>query len=179
MKYIFSPYVSLISTKNRVPVQIEPANFAQIDTVHADPKWQSDWASDYLSDPSIDKYSVTTESGELIALGAYQIQDRKTHVILVYAESAPHSNPTMHPRDDRKYFGIGQLLIAFGIKYSIDNGCRGVVVFDAKTDELAAHYERDYHAIRIPSLGEGLKRYMLADEFAWEMLSKYLEEAPK
>ncbi len=91
------------------------------------------------------------EDWELIALGAYQVQDRK-------------------------YYGIGQLLIAFGIKYSIDKGCLGVVAFEAKIDDLARHYERDFHAIRIPSLGEGVKRYMLADELAWEMLSNYLEE---
>lgn len=176
MTYGFFPFVSLTSTKDQIPVQIERATPAQLDTVHTDPKWQTDWSSEYLADPTIDKFAVTTEDGEMIALGAYQVQDRKTHVIIVYAESAPHSNPTMHLYEDRKYHGIGQLLIAFGIKYSIDNGCLGVVVFEAKTDELARHYERDFHAIRIPSLGEGLKRYMLADELAWKMLSNYLKE---
>ena len=151
MTYGFFPYVSLTTTKEQIPVQIEPAAPAQLDTVHTDPKWQTDWSSEYLADPTIDKFAVTTEDGEMIALGAYQVQDRK-------------------------YYGIGQLLIAFGIKYSIDNGCLGVVVFEAKTDELASHYERDFHAIRIPSLGEGLKRYMLADELAWKMLSNYLKE---
>lgn len=159
-------YGSLTSTKDQIPVQIELATRTQLDTVHADPKWQTDWSSEHLADPTIDKYAVTTEDGELIALGAYQVQDRKTHVIIVYAESALHSNPTMHSHEDRKYFGIGQLLIAFGIKYSIDKGCLGVVVFEAKTDDLARHYERDFHAIRIPSLGEGVKRYTLCKRYA-------------
>lgn len=49
----------------------------------------------------------------------------------LYAESAPHSNPVLTEKSERKYSGIGAALIAFGIKYSIDNGCRGDVVFDA------------------------------------------------
>jgi hypothetical protein len=83
----------------------------------------------------------------------------------------------MRPRKERKYFGIGELLIAYGIKYSIDHGCRGDVVFEAKTDELARHYETDFHAKRIPSLNAGLKRFMLADEEAWHLFSKFLKEA--
>ena len=83
----------------------------------------------------------------------------------------------MNPKGNRKYYGIGELLIANGIKYSIDHGCRGDVVFDAKTDELAQHYESDFHARRIPSLESGgPKRYMLADEDAWRLFSKYLKE---
>ena len=67
--------------------------------------------------------------------------------------------------------------IAYGIKYSIDRGCRGDVVFDAKTDELARRYEADFHARRIPSLESGgPKRYMLADEDAWQLFSKFLKE---
>ena len=85
MTYGFFSYGSLTSTKDQIPVQIELATRTQLDTVHADPKWQTDWSSEHLADPTIDKYAVTTEDGELIALGAYQVQDRKTHVIIVYA----------------------------------------------------------------------------------------------
>ena len=68
-------------------------------------------------------------------------------------------------------------MIAFGIKYSIDNGCRGDVVFEAKTDELARHYEEDFGARRIPGVTSGgPKRFMLADEDAWTLFSKYLSE---
>lgn len=68
-------------------------------------------------------------------------------------------------------------MIAFGIKYSIDHGCRGDVLFDAKTDELATHYERDFGAKRVSTLcSGGPKRYMLADEDAWNLFSKYLTE---
>ena len=40
--------------------------------------------------------------------------------------------------------GIGRLMIAYGIKLSIDNGLAGDVVLEAKTTALAKHYERDF-----------------------------------
>ena len=70
----------------------------------------------------------------------------------------------------RKYYGIGEVMIAFGIKYSIDAGCREDVVFDAKTDELAQHYAKDFGAKLIPSGAvSGPKRFMLADTDAWKL----------
>lgn len=174
---VFSPYVVLAKTGEEVPVTIAPATQTQLQSTIKEPKWQTDWTSDYLADPSVDKFAVTGENGELIGMGAYQIRGRSAYVLILYAESAPLSNPTMHLRKDRKYYGIGALLIAFGIKYSIDHGCRGDVVFEAKTDELAYHYEREFRARRIASLGAGPKRYMLADEEAWDLFSKFLKEA--
>ena len=51
------------------------------------------------------------------------------------------------------------------------------VLFDAKTDELARHYEKDFHAKRIPNAESGgPKRYMLADEDARMLFSKFLKE---
>lgn len=44
-------------------------------------------------------------------------------VHIVYMEAYPASNPTIVDKD-RKYSGIGRLLIAYGIKISIDNGLR-------------------------------------------------------
>ena len=98
----------------------------------------------------------------------------------MYLESAPHSNPTQQERSERKYYGIGEVMIAFGIKYSIDKGCRGVVVFEAKTDQLAKHYAEDFHALEISGLSSGgPKRFMLADKEAWALFSKYLAEEEK
>lgn len=67
-------------------------------------------------------------------------------------------------------------MLAFGIKFSIDNGCRGDILFEAKTDELAQHYAEDFRAKPVLSLNDGLKRFMLADEDAWRLFSKYLTE---
>lgn len=55
-----------------------------------------------------------------------------------------YANPTLTAK--REYYGIGEVMIAFGIKFSIDSGCRGDVLFEAKTPELARHYEKDFHA---------------------------------
>ena len=97
----------------------------------------------------------------------------------MYAESAPHSNPVLTEKSERKYSGIGAALIAFGIKYSIDNGCRGDVVFDAKTDELAEpHTEalRGVLGLRITTTGAG-GGVMLADEEAGQLfLKNFVEE---
>ena len=173
----FSPFVVCANTGNPIHVSVDTAEKADLDSTQSTPEWQTDWTSEYLSAPSVDKYAVKAENGELIALAAYQIRGRKAYVYILYVESAPHSNPTMQPKKMRKYYGIGELLIAYGIKYSIDHGCRGDVVFDAKTDELARHYESDFHAKRIPSLKSGgPKRYMLADEDAWQIFSKFLKE---
>lgn len=173
----FCPFVVSADTGKPIKVAIDPAEKADLEATQGILQWQTDWTSEYLAAPSVDKYAVKSMGGELIALAAYQIRGRKAYVYILYAESAPHSNPTMHPREMRKYYGIGELLIAYGIKYSIDHGCRGDVVFDAKTDELARHYESDFHARRIPSLEMGgPKRYMLADEDAWRTFSKFLKE---
>jgi len=173
----FSPFVILADTGSVVGVTVNLADRSDLEATHGVPAWQTDWTSEYLSEPTVEKYAVKSESGDLIALAAYQILGRSAYVYILYAESAPHSNPTMNLVGQRKYYGIGELLIAYGIKYSIDHGCRGDVVFDAKTDELARHYESDFHAKRIPSLESGgPKRYMLADEDAWRLFSKYLKE---
>lgn len=173
---LFTPYI-FSSAGEILPVVIEPATASDLNTTYRSPVWQTDWTSDYLSAPGIEKYAMKTPDGKLVALAAYQIAGRKAYVYILYVESAPHSNPTIAKKSSRKYTGIGAALIAFGIKFSIDSGCRGDVVFDAKTDELAKHYEMDFGAKRIPSASSGgPKRYMLADEDAWALFSKYLSE---
>lgn len=173
----FFPFVIQSDTGEFISVAITPASKADLAATHEPSEWQTDWTSEYLSAPGVDKYAVKTMNDEMIALAAYQIRGRSAYVYIIYAESAPHSNPIMKTKLKRRYYGIGELIIAYGIKYSIDHGCRGDVVFDAKTDELARHYEADFHAQRIPSLKfGGPKRYMLADEGAWRLFSKFLKE---
>ena len=136
---------------------------------------QTDWTSEYLADEKIEKYSLKTKEGNLIALGAYRVMGRKAYVYILYLESAPASNPTLTAK--REYYGIGEVMIAFGIKFSIDSGCRGDVLFEAKTPELARHYEKDFHARPVATLNsDGPQRYMLADEDAWNLFEKFLAE---
>ena len=158
-------------------MQIVPATQHDLAATKGNPPWQTDWESDYLANPNVDKFAMKLDNGEIIALGAYRITGRKAYVYILYVESAPQSNPTITSFEQREYYGIGEAMIAFGISYSIDNGCRGDVVFDAKTDELARHYARDFGAKQIPAgASGGPKRFMLADEDAWNLFSKYLTE---
>lgn len=58
-------------------------------------------------------------------------------------------------------------MIAFGIQLSIDASCNGVVVFEAKTDDLEQHYIHDFGARPVASLyPDGPKTFMIADEAA-------------
>lgn len=173
----FNPFVIQSCDGTKVPAKIIPASDADITSTHGSPAWQTDWDSAYLQDASIQKYALKTSKDELVALGAYQISGRHAYVYIVYLETAPHSNPTITTQSDRKYYGVGAAMIAFGIKYSIDHGCRGDVVFEAKTDALAKHYQEDFHALPLPGAStSGPRRFMLADEEAWNLFSKYLSE---
>ena len=176
MHLYFVPFVFQGQTKDRVYVKIEPATLQDLAATSSE-NWQTDWESAYLARPDVDKFALKTASSELIALGAYQVAGNQTFAYIVYLESAPHSNPTQVPRKERKYDGIGAVMIAFEIKYSIDQGCRGVVVFEAKTDSLAQHYALDFHALELSRRSsESPRRFMLADEDAWKLFSKYLAE---
>ena len=51
----------------------------------------------------------------------------------------------------------------------------GVVVFEAKTDELEQHYIRDFGARPVASLyPDGPKTFMIADQAAKDIFSSYL-----
>ena len=110
----------------------------------------------------------------MVALGAYEIQENALIVHIVYMEAEPGSNPTI-VGESRKYRGIGRLLIAFGIKLSVDNGFGGDVVLEAKTTKLAEHYAKDFGAVKLPSLSSAAPRFIIADEAAKRIFFSYLE----
>ena len=92
------------------------------------------------------------------------IWDRNKSKILVTAAVVP------------KYRGIGQEL-TYGIKLSVDAGFNGDVTLDAKTPELARHYERDFGAVRLPGRENNTApRYLICDEAAQIIFTGYLEE---
>ena len=119
-----------------------------------------------------EKYSAKVED-ELIALGAYEVLENSLVVHIVYMEAHPESNPTLDGGTP-KYTGIGRLMIAYGIKLSIDNGFAGDVVLEAKTTSLAQHYEKDFGAVRLPVFGSSAPRYLIADEAAKRIFFTYL-----
>ena len=167
----FSPFV-YDRTNARVPVSIEPMSKKDAERTNSIPVWQTSWTSEYLKDERIEKYAASA-GDELIALGAYEILENSLIVRIVYMEAQPESNPTMDGGDPR-YTGIGRVMIAFGIKLSIDHGFAGDVVLEAKTTELARHYERDFGAVRLPVFGSSAPRYLIADEAAKRIFFTYL-----
>ena len=167
----FKPFV--FDRMNRqIPVSIEP--MLQLDAEFTDlpPVWQTSWTSEYLAEERFEKYAAKV-GDDLIALGAYEVLENLLVVHIVYMEAHPESNPTLDGGVP-KYTGIGRLMIAYGIKLSIDNGFAGDVVFEAKTTSLAQHYEKDFGAVRLPVFGSSAPRYLIADEAAKRIFFTYL-----
>ena len=156
----------------QIPVSIVPMAQADAESTNLPPVWQTSWTSEYLTGDRFEKYAAKA-GDELIALGAYEILDNSLVVHIVYMEAQPESNPTLDDGEP-KYTGIGRLMIAYGIKLSIDNGFAGDVVLEAKTTALAKHYERDFGAVPLPVFGSSAPRYLIADEAAKRIFFTYL-----
>lgn len=166
---LFSPFVYNAALE-RISVEIVPMTAEDARETNRFPFWQTDWESDYILSERFEKYAVRCGS-ELLALGCYELLRNSLVVHIVYMEAQPESNPTM--TDRKKYSGIGRLLIAYGIKLSVDYGLTGDVVLEAKTTQLARHYEKDFGAVALPSFGS-TPRYLIADEAAKRIFVTYL-----
>ena len=167
----FKPFV-LDKTNKQIPVSIVPMVQADAESTNLPPVWQTSWTSEYLMENRFEKYAAKA-GDELIALGAYEILNHSLVVHIVYMEARPESNPTLD-YGEPKYTGIGRLMIAYGIKLSIDNGFAGDVVLEAKTTDLARHYERDFGAVPLPVFSSSAPRYLIADEAAKRIFFTYL-----
>ena len=113
----FRPFV-YDAMNQQVPVAIEPMTPQDAATTTKEPRWQTDWTSEYISKGKFDIYGLKTQIGELVALGAYEISEDVVTVHIVYMESQAQSNPTLC---------IRRALIAYGIKLSVDAGFNGDV----------------------------------------------------
>lgn len=169
---LFVPYV-LDESQQKIKVDILPMSLEDAEITNQNPKWQTSWTSDYISNNKFDKYSVKIND-KLIALGAYEISSSGLIVHITYIEAEPNSNPVF-VGNDRMYYNIGKLLIAFGIKLSIDYGFGGDVELNAKTTKLAEHYEKDFGAVRLPSIPGVAPRYLISDDAAKSIFLSYLE----
>lgn len=167
----FRPFV-YDSENQQIPVSIKPMTRSDAESTNLLPAWQTSWTSEYLAEEHFQKYAAKV-GDELIALGAYEVLNRSLVVHIVYMEAQPESNPNLD--DGRpKYTGIGRLMIAYGIKLSIDNGFAGDVVLEAKTTELARHYEKDFGAIPLSTFDSSAPQYLIADEAAKRIFFTYL-----
>mgnify|MGYP001398750255 FL=1 len=165
----FRPFV-YDAMNRQVPVAIELMTPQDAALTDWEPLWQTSWTSEYLAD---EKYAGRV-GDELIALAAYEILPTALVVHIVYMEAQPESNPTLD-EGNPKYKGIGRLLIAYGIKLSIDSGLTGDVVLEAKTTSLAKHYEEDFGAVLLPTFQSSAPRYLIADEAAKRIFFTYLD----
>lgn len=167
----FKPFV--LNRENvQIPVVIEPMSNQDALLTEKEPVWQTSWTSEFLMDDRLDKYAAKVD-GKLIALGAYEILEHSLVVHIAYMEAHPGSNPTLDSGSPQ-YTGIGRMMIAYGIKLSIDNGFAGDVVLEAKTSELARHYEKDFGAVAVPAFQTAAPRYLVADEAAKKIFFTYL-----
>ena len=158
----------------KVLVFISKADKRDLEATIAAP-WQTDWTSEYITTDRFDLYALKTMKGELVALGANEVREENLAVHIIYMESDPESNPTRTAVP--KYRGVGRAMVAYGIKLSVDAGFNGDVTLDAKTPELARHYERDFGAFRVPGRERNVApRYLICDEAAQVIFTDYLEE---
>lgn len=167
----FKPFV-LGRNREQVPASITPMAPADAQSTNETPQWQTSWTSEYLLDDRFDKYAAKVDD-ELIALGAYEILENSLVVHIAYMEAHPESNPNLDGGVP-KYTEIGRMMVAYGIKLSIDNGLAGDVVLEAKSAQLARHYEKDFGAVRIPVFQSAAPRYLIADEAAKRIFFTYL-----
>lgn len=167
----FKPFV-FDKINRQIPVSVEPMLQSDAEATNLPPVWQTSWTSEYLSEGRFEKYAAKVGE-ELLALGAYEILAHSLVVHIVYIEAQPESNPNLDGGVP-KYTGIGRLMVAYGIKLSIDNGFAGDVVLEAKTTELARHYEKDFGAVRLPTFDAAAPRYLIADEAAKRIFFTYL-----
>ena len=168
----FRPFV-YDAMNRQVPVAIEPMTPQDAALTDREPLWQTSWASEYLANEGYEKYAARV-GDELIALAAYEVLPTALVVHIVYMEAQPESNPTLDGGIP-KYRGIGRLLIAYGIKLSIDSGLTGDVVLEAKTTSLAKHYEEDFGAVLLPTFQSSAPRYLIAVEAAKRIFFTYLD----
>ena len=158
---ILQYFVTETATERKIPIEIDRATDA--DLAGTKSCWQTDWTSEFIGDPDLEKYAAKTEDGEIVALGAYRETPESMFVYIEYIESHPDSNPTLVSH--RKYVDIGRMMIAFGIQLSIDSG----------KNELARHYISDFGAVRIFSKQSGGPiMLMIADNAALTIFNTYL-----
>ena len=167
----FRPFV-YDAANHQVPVVIEPMTPQDAALTDREPLWQTSWASEYLANEGYEKYAAKV-GAELIALAAYEILPTALVVHIVYMEAQPESNATLD-EGNPKYKGIGRLLIAYGIKLSIDSGLTGDVVLEAKTTSLAKHYEENFGDVLLPTFQSSAPRCLIADEAAKRIFFTYL-----
>lgn len=165
-------YVVDSATNLPVPAVIRPAT--RFDFVKTEKEqWQTSWLSKFIQQDALEKYALElSATKELVGLGAYRDVPEGILVAVEYIESAPDSNPTQ--TRSRRFKGIGAVLLAFGIRLSIDYGYGGAIYLKAKTSEIREHYIRDFGAVPFSRADPFM--LLIDGDAARELFTQFLEE---
>ncbi|MDE6259457.1 MAG: hypothetical protein K2M42_01125 [Oscillospiraceae bacterium] len=112
--------------------------------------WQTSWATPFALKLPNKVALRRADSGELLGLMSYELDEKGLAVEVIYMESARHSNANLlHAEGGHKrYYGIAKALFAHAVQVSLDAGFDGVLVFRAKTSDLLDYYAREFGARR-------------------------------
>lgn len=107
---------------------------------------------------------------------SYEVDRGILAVEIIYIESALHSSKNMiHALNvQKKYIGIAKVLYAYAIQVSLDEGFDGILVFKAKTTELADYYIREFGARHAGSYDPF--RLIIWEDATKNILNEYREE---
>ena len=138
--------------------------------------WQTQWTSPAAGRMPNKVALHRKNTGELLGLMSYALDDKGLAVEIIYIESAEHSNANLLKVKDRKkkYIGIARALFAYAISVSKDAGYDGVLYFKAKTDELRKYYINEFGAIPVGHYDP--YRLVIWEDEAQAIISDYEEE---
>ena len=57
-------FVTASDTGNRIPIEVDKSTPA--DLAATKESWQTDWTSEFIGDPALEKYTAKTENGEIV-----------------------------------------------------------------------------------------------------------------
>ena len=80
-------YVTESATGNRIDIEIDAATKTELDITRNG--WQTVWDTDFILDSQKEIYAAKAETGEIVALGAYRVQQGSVAVYIAYMESQP------------------------------------------------------------------------------------------
>lgn len=87
---VFVPFVIDANTKQQVLAKIVKMTKEDAAKTTSEPAWQTDWDSEYISNPRLETYALKiADTDELIGLAAYLIEQNYMAVQIIYMEMPP------------------------------------------------------------------------------------------
>lgn len=158
-------------SEEKIPAVVRPATENDFASTR---NWQTNWKSFFAAGLPNKVALSCTETGELLGLMSYELDQSGLAVEIIYVESARHSNANLLRAEGgrKRYVGIARALFAYAAQVSFDHGFDGVLYFRAKTTELAEYYSKEFGAIA-PMRYDPF-RMLLLEEAAAKLVSDYV-----